>query len=64
MKELPEKILLVAAGAAAGALGYLAWKNRDQLKPLVEQTIAQGQELVEEYLQPKNQPDSSGQTKE
>lgn len=51
MKELSEKLLLVAAGAAVGALGYLAWKNRDELHGLLDKAMDKGQELFEQQVQ-------------
>ncbi|MCT4535920.1 hypothetical protein [Halodesulfovibrio sp.] len=51
MKELSEKILLVAAGAAVGAVGYLAWKNRDELHELLDVALDKGKELVEKQVE-------------
>jgi len=50
MNELSEKILLVAAGAAVGVLGYVAWKNRDKLAPMVESAIREGKEFLEKQM--------------
>jgi hypothetical protein len=46
MKELGEKVLWLAAGAAVGAACYLAWRNRERLMPLVEQAVAQAREMT------------------
>lgn len=51
MKVLSEKLLLVAAGAAVGAVGYLAWKNRDDLHDLVDVALEKGKELVEQQVE-------------
>lgn len=50
MKELSEKLLLVAAGAAVGAIGYLAWQNRDDLHALLDKALDKGQELMEKQM--------------
>ncbi len=50
MQDLMEKLLLVAAGAAVGALGYLAWQNRDELHALLDKALDKGQELVKEQV--------------
>lgn len=51
MKELSEKLLLVAAGAAVGAAGYLAWKNRDELHELLDLALDKGKELIEQQVE-------------
>lgn len=51
MKELSEKLLLVAAGAAVGAVGYLAWKNRDELHELLDVVLDKGKDLVEQQVE-------------
>ncbi|SIN98958.1 hypothetical protein [Halodesulfovibrio marinisediminis] len=51
MKEFSEKLLLVAAGAAVGAIGYLAWKNRDELHDLLDLVLDKGKELVEQQVE-------------
>ncbi|OBQ56868.1 hypothetical protein [Halodesulfovibrio spirochaetisodalis] len=51
MKELSEKLLLVAAGAAVGAVGYLAWKNRDELHDLLDAALDKGKELIEKQVE-------------
>ena len=51
MKALSEKLLLVAAGAAVGAVGYLAWKNRDELHDLLDVVLDKGKELVEQQVE-------------
>lgn len=58
MKELSEKVLLVAAGAAVGVLGYVAWKNRDKLAPMVENAIKQGKDLLDRQSAGTEQPAS------
>ena len=51
MKEISEKLLLVAAGAAVGAVGYLAWKNRDELHDLLDAALDKGKELMEQQME-------------
>lgn len=51
MKDLSEKLLLVAAGAALGAVGYLAWKNRDELHDLLDTVLDKGKELMEQQVE-------------
>lgn len=51
MKELSEKLLLVAAGAAVGAVGYFAWKNRDELHDLLDAALDKGKELIEKQVE-------------
>ena len=51
MKDLSEKLLLVAAGAAMGAVGYLAWKNRDELHDLLDTVLDKGKELMEQQVE-------------
>lgn len=51
MKELSEKLLLVAAGAAVGAVGYLACKNRDELHELLDLVLDKGKDLVEQQVE-------------
>lgn len=51
MKVLSEKLLLVAAGAAVGAVGYLAWKNRDELHELLDVVLDKGKDLVEQQVE-------------
>ena len=54
MKELSEKLLLVAAGAAVGAVGYLAWINRDELHDLLDAALDKGKELMEQQVENMN----------
>lgn len=51
MKDLSEKLLLVAAGAAIGAVGYLAWKNREELHDLLDTVLDKGKELMEQQVE-------------
>ena len=51
MKDISEKLLLVAAGAAVGAVGYLAWKNRDELHDLLDAALDKGKELMEQQME-------------
>ena len=51
MKDLSEKLLLVAAGAAVGAVGYFAWKNREELHELLDAVLDKGKELVEQQVE-------------
>lgn len=51
MKDIPEKLLLVAAGAALGAVGYFAWKNRDELHELLDVALDKGKELIEQQVE-------------
>jgi len=51
VKDIPEKLLLVAAGAALGAVGYLAWKNRDELHELLDAALDKGKELIEQQVE-------------
>ncbi|MFA9395722.1 MAG: hypothetical protein ACERJ1_13585 [Halodesulfovibrio sp.] len=51
MKDISEKLLLVAAGAALGAVGYLAWKNRDELHELLDVALDKGKELMEQQVE-------------
>jgi len=45
---------LVAAGAAVGAVGYLAWKNRDELHDLLDAALDKGKELMEQQVENMN----------
>lgn len=51
MKDISEKLLLVAAGAAVGAVGFLAWKNRDELHDLLDVALDKGRELIEQQVE-------------
>ena len=50
MKNLSEKLLLVAAGVAVGAVGYMAWKHRDELPELIDAAVNKGKELLDEQI--------------
>ncbi len=50
MQNWAEKLLLVAAGAAVGALGFVAWQNRDRLHDLLDEALDKGQQLVKEQV--------------
>lgn len=62
MNELTEKLLLVAAGAAVGAVGYMALKHPDELKELMGEAADVGQkffektvnDMAEQMTQPKD----------
>ena len=47
MNETSEKLLLLAAGAAVGALGYMAWKNRDELHEFVDKAVDLGKDFFD-----------------
>ncbi|GFM32943.1 hypothetical protein [Desulfovibrio subterraneus] len=51
MQDWAEKLLFVAAGAAAGALGLVAWQNRDRLHELLDVALDKGQELMKDQMQ-------------
>lgn len=51
MKDFSEKLLMVAAGAMVGAVGYLAWKNRDELHDLLDTAYDKGKELMEQHVE-------------
>jgi len=61
MNEMTEKLLLIAAGAAVGALGYMAVKHPDELKEFMSEAGELGQkffektmnEMAEQMQQPK-----------
>lgn len=46
MNENTEKLLLVAAGIAVGALGYLAVKDRKELHDLLDALLDKGKEFM------------------
>ncbi len=50
MNELTEKLLLIAAGAAVGAIGYMAVKHPDELKEFVGNAAEMGQGLLEKTM--------------
>lgn len=50
MNELTEKLLLIAAGAAVGAAGYMAVKHPDELKEFMEGAMELGQNLIEKTM--------------
>jgi len=50
MNELTEKLLLVAAGAAVGALGYMAVKHPDELKEFMGDAAELGQKFFEKTM--------------
>lgn len=50
MNETLEKLLLVAAGAAAGAVGYMALKHPDELKRFAADSVDLGRELLERKM--------------
>ena len=62
MNELTEKLLLIAAGAAVGAVGYMAIKHPDELKEFMGEASELGQkffektvnEMAEQMTQPKD----------
>ncbi len=64
MQEWAEKLLLVAAGAAVGALGYMAWQNRDELHALLDKALDHGQEMVKSQIKDFEQHAASGPAKE
>ncbi|QJB56960.1 hypothetical protein [Pseudodesulfovibrio sp. zrk46] len=61
MNELTEKLMLIAAGAAVGAVGYMAIKHPDELKEFMGDAAELGQkffektmsEMAEQMAQPK-----------
>lgn len=62
MNELTEKLLLIAAGAAVGAVGYMAIKHPDELNELMGDATELGKkffentvnEMAEQMAQPKD----------
>lgn len=62
MNELTEKLLLIAAGAAVGAVGYMAVKHPDELQEFMGEAAELGQkffektmsEMAEQMAQPKD----------
>ncbi len=51
MKDISEKLLLVAAGVALGVVGCLAWKNRDELHEFLDLALDKGKELIEQQVE-------------
>ena len=66
MNEATEKLLLIAAGAAVGALGYMAWKNRDELHEFVDRAVDLGKDFFDGKIKdfsefiPKTEPETEG----
>lgn len=50
MNELTEKLLLVAAGAAVGAVGYMAIKHPDEFKEFMGKAADLGQDFFEKTV--------------
>lgn len=50
MNDLTEKLLLIAAGAAVGAVGYMAIKHPDELKEFVGDATELGQKFFEKTV--------------
>lgn len=50
MNELTEKILLIAAGAAVGAAGYMAYKHPDEFKQFMADAMEHGQDFLDKQL--------------
>ena len=50
MNELTEKLLLIAAGAAVGAVGYMAVKHPDELKEFMSEAAELGQDFFEKTM--------------
>lgn len=50
MNELTEKLLLIAAGAAVGAVGYMAVKHPDELKEFMGTAADLGQDFFEKTV--------------
>lgn len=46
MSKLTESILLIAAGATIGAVGYMALKHPDELKKMVDGAVALGEKVL------------------
>ena len=46
MAKLAESLLLVAAGAAIGAVGYMALKHPEELKEMVDGAVALGEKVL------------------
>lgn len=61
MKNLSEKVLWLAAGAAVGAIGYMAWKHRDELADLAEVAMERGKEFLESQMPTSEQPQQPAQ---
>ncbi|WP_018123749.1 hypothetical protein [Desulfovibrio oxyclinae] len=63
MNEFTEKLLLVAAGAAVGAVGYMAIKHPDELKELMGDAAELGQKFfdrtVNEMAEQMSQPEDA-----
>ena len=51
MNGLTGKVLLVTAGAAVGALGYMAWRHRDELKGALGGFVELGVNLAEKKME-------------
>lgn len=64
MKEFSEKLLLLAAGAAAGAVGYMAIRHPEELKELVGEAVQAGRKVFEAVEQSGEYEASSGQAQE
>ena len=47
MKSLTGKLLLVGAGAAVGAIGYMAWKHPETLRALASDARERAAALIE-----------------
>jgi hypothetical protein len=47
---LTEKLLLIAAGAAVGAVGYMAIKHPDELKEFAQDVADLGQDFIEKTM--------------
>jgi len=47
MNDSTEKLLVVAAGMAVGALGYLAVKDREELHKLLDLVLDKGKDLMD-----------------
>ncbi|BCS88109.1 hypothetical protein [Pseudodesulfovibrio sediminis] len=50
MDKLTEKLLLIAVGAAAGAVGYMAVKHPDELKEFMGDAAELGQNFFEKTV--------------
>ena len=50
MNALTEKLLLIAAGAAVGAVGYMAVKHPEELKEFMGEAAELGQKFLEKTM--------------
>ncbi len=50
MANLSEKLVLIAIGAAAGAVGYMAVKHPEELKNIVNNVCQAGKNIVEKKI--------------